>query len=196
LLLIRSLAALIPHEILQFDIHGVSDYISVDLGETRGLDYHSGITFEGFVTGFGEPVCSGGRYDGLTIKYGFEAPATGFTFNVLNLLQTVERKPELQGIATTDFLLFNTCTDRRDALLVARQLRSLGYTTARDIIQRDYDKSLQYAKKMNISCMLVIAEGEQYRAVRSSDGCVLAISREMIVKPGLMKYIEESQGEN
>lgn len=178
------------------DIHGVSDVLSIDLGETRGLDYHSGITFEGFVTGFGEPVCSGGRYDNLTTRYGCDAPATGFTFNLLNLLQTVERRPELQGCAATDFLLFNTCSDRHDVLQVARQLRSLGYTTARDIIRREYTQSLEYAKKMNIRCMLVISDGQNYRAVRSLDGRTIPIDKGMIARPGLLNYIEESQGEN
>jgi len=171
------------------DIHGVADFISLDLGETRGLDYHSGITFEGFVSGFGEPVCSGGRY-------GFDAPATGFTFNLLNLLQTVERRPELQGCATTDFLLFNTGNDRRNVLLVARQLRSFGYTTARDIIRRDYAQSLEYAKKMNIRSMLVIGDDqEQFLAVRVLDGHTIPIAKGLIARPGLINHIEESQGE-
>jgi ATP phosphoribosyltransferase regulatory subunit len=179
------------------DIHGVSEYLSIDLGETRGLDYHSGITFEGFVSGFGEPVCSGGRYDNLIGRYGFNAPATGFTFNLLNLLQTVERRPELQTCASTDFLLFNCCPDRHNVLQIARQLRSLGYTTARDIIRRDYAQSLEYAKKMNIRCMLVIDdEQEKYQAVRSLDGCTIQVEKNMINRPGLMNYIEESQGEN
>ncbi len=195
----RSLAALENlQQVLEIlDIHGVAEFLSIDLGETRGLDYHSGITFEGFVTGFGEPVCSGGRYDNLTGRYGFDAPATGFTFNLLNLLQTVERRPELQGCAATDFLLFNTCSDRRNVLQVARQLRSQGYTTARDIIRRDYAQSLEYAKKMNIRCMLVIGEEpEPYRAVRSLDGCIISIQSGRIAQPGLMNYIEKSQGEN
>lgn len=195
----RSLAALDNlQEVLEIlDIHGVTDCLSIDLGETRGLDYHSGITFEGFVTGFGEPVCSGGRYDNLIARYGFDAPATGFTFNLLNLLQTVERRPELQGCATTDFLLFNSCQDRRNVLQIARQLRSHGYTTARDIIRRDYAQSLEYAKKMNIRCMLVIGDDqEQYQAVRCSDGCKIRIEKSIIDRPGLMNYIEESQGEN
>ncbi len=195
----RSLAAL---ESLQqvldiLDIHGVSGFLSIDLGETRGLDYHSGITFEGFVAGFGEPVCSGGRYDSLIGRYGFAAPATGFTFNLLNLLQTVERRPELQGCAATDFLLFNTGHDRRNVLQVARQLRSLGYTTSRDIIRRDYGQSLEYAQKMNIRCMLVVGDDSQpYRAVRSSDGCTIPIEQSMIAQPGLMNHIEKSRGEN
>ncbi|HXE98059.1 MAG TPA: ATP phosphoribosyltransferase regulatory subunit [Dongiaceae bacterium] len=195
----RSLAALENlRQVLEIlEIHGVTDFLSIDLGETRGLDYHSGITFEGFVTGFGEPVCSGGRYDNLTGRYGFDAPATGFTFNLLNLLQTVERRPELQGCAATDFLLFNTCLDRRNVLQIARELRSLGYTTARDIIRRDYAQSLEYAKNMNIRCMLVIGDDrEQVLAVRSLDGCTIPIAKDMIARPGLINYIEESQGEN
>ena len=82
-------------------------------------------------------------------------------------------------------------------LQVARQLRSLGYTTARDIIRRDYAQSLEYAKKMNIRCMLVIGDDrETHRAVRSSDGCTIPIEKGMVARPGLMNYIEESQGEN
>ena len=133
----------------------------------------------------------------LIRRYGFDAPATGFTFNLLNLLQTVERRPELQECAATDFLLFNSCPDRQSVLQVARQLRSLGYTTARDIIRRDYAQSLEYAKKMNIRCMLVIGDDqEQYQAVRSLDGCTIPVEKSMIARPGLMNYIEESQGEN
>ena len=195
----RSLAALenMKQVLAILDIHGVTDLLSIDLGETRGLDYHSGITFEGFVTGFGEPVCSGGRYDNLIKGYGFDVPATGFTFNLLNLLQTVERRPDLQGCAATDFLLFNTCGDRRNVLQIARQLRSMGYTTARDIIRRDYAQSLEYAKKMNIRCMLVIGDDQNsYQAVRSLDGCTIPIESSMLDRPGLMNYIEESQGEN
>ena len=195
----RSLAALENlRQVLEIlDIHGVTDFLSIDLGETRGLDYHSGLTFEGFVTGFGEPVCSGGRYDNLTGRYGFSAPATGFTFNLLNLLQTVERQPELQGCAATDFLLFNTSGDRRNVLQIARQLRAMGYTTARDIIRRDYAQSLEYAKKMNIRCMLVVGDDQSsFQAVRSLDGCTITLEKSMLTQPGLMNYIEESQGEN
>jgi ATP phosphoribosyltransferase regulatory subunit len=196
----RSLAAL---ENLQqvldiLDIHGVSEYLTIDLGETRGLDYHTGITFEGFVAGLGEPVCGGGRYDNLTGRYGFPAPATGFTFNVLSLLQALQRRPEVEASTTRDFLLFNRCDDRREVLEVARLLRTNGYTTARDIIRRDYADSLEYARRMNIRCMLVVgndAGGTGCIAVRIRDGRTIMISREQLQEIGLMKYIEESQGD-
>jgi ATP phosphoribosyltransferase regulatory subunit len=180
------------------DIHGVSDFLTIDLGEPRGLDYHTGVTFEGFVTGLGEPVCSGGRYDNLTGRYGFQAPATGFTFNVLSLLQALQKRPELEASTTRDFLLFNSCDDRREVLAVAHLLRSQGYTAARDIIRREYDSSLEYARLMNIRCMLVIddeSEANGYRAVRIRDGRTIRITKEQFQQSGLMKYIDESQGD-
>jgi len=63
-------------------VYGVEEHITLDLGEMRGFDYHSGLIFQGFLSGFGRAVCAGGRYDGLTGRYGFAAPATGFAFNL------------------------------------------------------------------------------------------------------------------
>jgi ATP phosphoribosyltransferase regulatory subunit len=138
------------------DIYGVSDYLTIDLGEIRGLNYHSGITFEGFVGGVGHPVCGGGRYDGLTAKYGFPAPATGFAFDTLALLSALERRPDVEASTTRDFLLFNLRDDRREVLEIAQCLRRRGFSAARDIIRRDFAHSLAYAKRMNILRMMVI----------------------------------------
>jgi ATP phosphoribosyltransferase regulatory subunit len=155
------------------DIYGVSDYLTIDLGEIRGLDYHTGLTFEGFVGGLGESVCGGGRYDGLTSKYGFASPATGFAFNILALLTALEKRPDVEASKTRDFLLFNLKDDRREVLEIAQCLRRKGFTTARDIIRRDFDNSLDYAGRMNILRMMVIggeycAEDEVY-IVRVAD---------------------------
>jgi ATP phosphoribosyltransferase regulatory subunit len=180
------------------DIHGVSDFLTIDLGEIRGLDYHTGITFECFVTGLGEPVCAGGRYDNLTARYGFSAPATGFTFNVLNLLQSLERRPEVEASATRDFLLFNSRDDRREVLETARLLRSRGYKTARDIIRRDYADSLDYARRMSIRYLLIIggeAEEVNFCAVRIRDGRKIQISKDLLGREDLIKFMEESRGD-
>ena len=156
------------------DIYGVADYITIDLGEIRRLDYHTGLTFEGFVTGLGEPVCGGGRYDGLTANYGFPAPATGFAFNILALLSALERAPDVEASKTRDFLLFNQLDDLREVLEIAQCLRRRGFTTARDIIRRDFGSSLDYARRTNILRMLVI--GGEYCAndevyiIRVADG--------------------------
>ncbi len=179
------------------DIHGVTEYLTIDLGETRGMDYHTGVTFEGFVPGLGTPVCSGGRYDTLVGRYGFQAPATGFTFDVLSLLQAMERRPEPESGSARDVLLFNCNADRREVLEIARLLRAEGYTTARDIIRRDYSSSLEYARRTNIRCMLVIgdeADSGNYRAVRTRDGRTECYTRESLAQGGLRQFIEKQRG--
>ncbi|MDH4226646.1 MAG: ATP phosphoribosyltransferase regulatory subunit [Deltaproteobacteria bacterium] len=71
---------------------GYKEYVTVDMGEVRGLDYYTGIIFEGFAANVGEPILSGGRYDTLTAKYGFPAKSTGFAFNMANLVTALDKK--------------------------------------------------------------------------------------------------------
>jgi ATP phosphoribosyltransferase regulatory subunit len=165
-------------------LYGLSDYLTIDLGEIRGLDYHTGITFEGFVGGVGEAVCSGGRYDDLMARYGVTASATGFAFNILSLMSALERQPDVQASAVRDFLLFNAADNREEVLRVAKCLRGMGYSAVRDIIMRDYESSLQYARQAGIKRMLVV--GGSYSApdelfiVNSSDGVGFTLKKELL----------------
>jgi ATP phosphoribosyltransferase regulatory subunit len=181
------------------DIYGVSEHLTVDLGEIRGLDYHTGITFEGFVPGVGEAVCSGGRYDDLTAKYGFPAPATGFAFNIMALLAPLSKRPDVEASRSRDFLIFNQRDERREALELAQALRSAGFTCARDIIKRDFDSSLSYAKKMDIRMLLAIgaencAENQVY-VVRVADRRGIVLDRDELFEKSLDSKFD-LQGEN
>jgi ATP phosphoribosyltransferase regulatory subunit len=181
------------------DIYGVSEHLTIDLGEIRGLDYHTGITFEGFVPGLGEAVCSGGRYDDLTAKYGFPAPATGFAFNIMALLASLSKRPDVEASRSRDFLIFNQKDERREALEMAQRLRAQGYTCARDIIKRDFESSLSYAKKTDIRMLLVIgaencSEDEVY-LVRTADRRGVVVTRDELFDKGLeLKF--DRQGDN
>lgn len=57
---------------------GYEKYLAIDLGMVNELSYYTGIIFQGFVSGFGTPILSGGRYDHLVEKFGEPTPATGF----------------------------------------------------------------------------------------------------------------------
>lgn len=155
------------------DIHGVSDCLTIDLGEIRGLSYHSGLTFEGFVPFIGEPVCGGGRYDNLMGRYGRDLPATGFAFNILNLLQSLEKAGEIKELGRKSFLVFNERSDKRQALQLATALRSQGCAVTRDIIRRDLDQSMVYAERSAIDYLVTIpaeiAEGDVCSVIRVSD---------------------------
>lgn len=154
-------------------IHGIAGQLTIDLGEIRGLSYHSGVTFEGFVPQVGEPVCGGGRYDGLMGRYGKELPATGFAFNILALLQATEKNGTLKPAGRLSFLIFNNRTDRCAALQLSSSLRSQGYPVTRDIIRRDLEQSMQYAERSAISHIVVVpaedGQSDRLQIIRVAD---------------------------
>ena len=162
-------------------IYGVEEHITLDLGEMRGFDYHSGLIFQGFLSGFGRAVCSGGRYDGLTERYGFPAPATGFAFNLYNLLFALDRTLDERAEEGTDILLFSAGPDKAPAQRLAVTLRNLGYSVARDIIERDQETSLDYARRMHYRYLLVCnGSAEELTLIQTSDGKGGSVTRTSI----------------
>lgn len=158
-------------------VYGVEEHVTFDLGELRGLDYHTGVTFQGFLTGFGRAVCSGGRYDNLTARYGYPAPATGFTFNLLNLLFALDRELDAVARESSDVLIFQSGDDKEQAQRIARALRSRGYSAARDIIPRGLEASLDYAALMNFRYLLVLgAPGAELELIAVADGSRQALT--------------------
>ncbi|MDD9942347.1 MAG: ATP phosphoribosyltransferase regulatory subunit [Myxococcales bacterium] len=78
---LKNLAAII-HRLEQLNLPG---QVGVDLSETRGLAYYTGVSFQVLADGPGEAICSGGRYDGLLGRFGRDYPATGFALDLANL---------------------------------------------------------------------------------------------------------------
>lgn len=76
-----------------FEKLGMSDRLTIDLGEIRGFDYYTGILFRAYVPGLGFEVASGGRYDGLPAAFGNDTPAVGFSFTLERLEQVVSALP-------------------------------------------------------------------------------------------------------
>ncbi|BCA80907.1 ATP phosphoribosyltransferase regulatory subunit [Desulfuromonas sp. AOP6] len=162
------------------EVYGVEDHVTFDLGELRGLDYHTGVTFQGFLTGFGRAVCFGGRYDNLTAAYGYPAPATGFAFNLLNLLFALDKQLDDRAVRQTDVLIFQSGPDKELAQRVAQTLRKKGLSAARDIIPRDLEGSLAYARKMNFRYVMVLSPAQDIRLINVMDGSDKSVSYQSI----------------
>ncbi|MCP3175895.1 ATP phosphoribosyltransferase regulatory subunit [Desulfuromonas sp. KJ2020] len=158
------------------EVYGVEDHVTFDLGELRGLDYHTGVTFQGFLTGFGRAVCFGGRYDNLTAAYGYPAPATGFAFNLLNLLFALDKRLDELAVCQTDVLIFQSAPDKELAQRLAQTLRKKGISAARDIIPRDLEGSLAYARKMNFRYVMILSPAQDIRLINLTDGSEKSVS--------------------
>lgn len=52
--------------------------IYIDLAELRGFQYHTGLVFAAYLSGYGSAIAKGGRYDNVGGVFGRSRPATGF----------------------------------------------------------------------------------------------------------------------
>ncbi len=59
--------------------------LHLDLAELRGYRYHTGLVFAAYLSGHGQAVAQGGRYDGIGRVFGRERPATGFSTDLHTL---------------------------------------------------------------------------------------------------------------
>ena len=79
---------------------GLGESFEIDLGDVSGLDYYTGLLCKVYVRGSGVRAGRGGRYDGLTSKFGRPEAATGFVLDLDELTRVlegtefqIERKP-------------------------------------------------------------------------------------------------------
>ncbi|MCL1818460.1 MAG: ATP phosphoribosyltransferase regulatory subunit, partial [Spirochaetaceae bacterium] len=59
---------------------GAGGFFRIDLSETANQNYYTGIVFQAYKDGVASAFASGGRYDRLLARFGFDAPAAGFSF--------------------------------------------------------------------------------------------------------------------
>ncbi|HBK79338.1 MAG TPA: ATP phosphoribosyltransferase regulatory subunit [Nitrospinae bacterium] len=152
------------------DFYGLADRIVFDLSDFRNIDYYTGILFEGFVEGWGYPVCGGGRYDRLLGMYGSDALGTGIAIDVDQLLLMVP-DGDVDGLGG-DFLVIDFTPEKKIGIRVARELRAGGWRVARDIIRRRLSESLDYARRAGVlRCIVVDKDGDKtgrFRVVEHS----------------------------
>jgi ATP phosphoribosyltransferase regulatory subunit len=68
---------------------GLGDRVGIDLSDLRRQSYYTGVSMTLLAEGPGEPLGLGGRYDHLLGRYNAPAPATGFAFEVDNVLWAI-----------------------------------------------------------------------------------------------------------
>jgi ATP phosphoribosyltransferase regulatory subunit len=66
---------------------GLGAHIVADVGEVRGFAYYTGAMFHAYATGTGDAIGSGGRYDELLARFGFDLPAAGFALDLDRVLE-------------------------------------------------------------------------------------------------------------
>jgi ATP phosphoribosyltransferase regulatory subunit len=61
---------------------GFGDRLAFDFGLMQDVTYYSGLILEAYAPGVGLPLATGGRYDGLARRLGWDIPGVGFAIAV------------------------------------------------------------------------------------------------------------------
>ncbi len=79
--------------------------IYFDLSELRGYHYHTGLVFAAYVSGCGQALANGGRYNDVGAVFGRARPATGFATDLKSLmamLPTIATKQQAISMPNAD----------------------------------------------------------------------------------------------
>jgi ATP phosphoribosyltransferase regulatory subunit len=152
------------HDLLS--AQGLADYLVIDLGEARGMDYYTGVTIEGFSPGLGFSICNGGRYDELIGLYGRPLPAVGFGIGVERVLLALEEQGEQEVDLAPHLLVAAEAATVGSATL--QRLRRRGLRVEVDVMARDEVGLLEHARVRGIAW--VIVDGDEERALVAKTG--------------------------
>jgi len=138
--------------------YGLMQYVSVDLGMLRALDYDTGIIFRGFTYGVGFPVLTGGRYDRLVGEFGKECPATGFSLGINLIMTALQRQKSSTEKPGTDSIVCYSGKGRKVAFELCEELRRQGLVVELDITNSGLESVRSYAAEKIIGGVISIID--------------------------------------
>jgi len=119
---------------------------SLNFGIARGLDYYTGIVFEGFAENLGaeNQILGGGAYRLAQLFGGDDVASCGFAIGfdrvMVSLGETLSQKDTVVGLACTN-------DGRKRALAVGKAFRDAGIRTEMDLMERGLGAQLAHASK-------------------------------------------------
>ncbi|MCD8095618.1 MAG: ATP phosphoribosyltransferase regulatory subunit [Ruminococcus sp.] len=139
---------------------GYEDKIIVDLGIVRHTDYYTGIVFKGYLTGIGDSVLKGGRYDKLLGEFGEDLPAVGFGVNCDAIASYLCKLGEAPQISIPDCIVYGEKGYVVEAMLYGQQLVRDGFTVENSLFDTLEDTK-EYALKKGIHVIYAVNENVQ-----------------------------------
>ncbi len=136
--------------------NGGSEKLKLDFSVVNGMDYYTGIIFQGFINGVPSSILSGGRYDNLVRKLGKNSDAIGFAV----YLDLLERYESQQKEYDTDILLlYEENTDTGALLKAVEMLTDNGQSV---MVQRQNNQTVKYRQlwSMKERGLEIIAEND------------------------------------
>lgn len=132
--------------------------VTVDLGMVHRTDYYTGMILRGYLSGYGEEVLSGGRYDKLIAEFGYDVPATGFAVNIDAVVKVLSKQQESVPAAelpVSNILIWAEPGCEAEAIEAAKSLRGKGLVVEHSLSET-IEEAKAYAAAHNIDSVLPI----------------------------------------
>ncbi|MCD6473982.1 MAG: histidine--tRNA ligase [Thermoplasmata archaeon] len=148
-------------EILSF-LDEFSIPYNLDLGIARGLEYYIGIVFEIDAPKLGaeKQIAGGGEYNLVTLLGGRHVPTAGFAIGFDRVLIALESEGFKFPLPEKPVYVAYMHGMVREAIKVARMLRSKGIKVSMDLMARNISKSLEYANRKGMRYAVIVAPDE------------------------------------
>lgn len=137
--------------------YGVQDHVLIDLTMIGDFSYYTGMTFEGYASNLGFPVCSGGRYDNLLAQFGRPAPATGFAIKTSRIMDIVD---DAAGEADRVLIVYDEA-ERGAAFADAARRRAQGQIVLTERLSSGHAEAVRAAERAGNGGFAY--KGETYR---------------------------------
>lgn len=132
---------------------------SLDFGIARGLDYYTGVVFEGYArSGLGaqSQICGGGSYRLAHLFGGGDTPSTGFALGFDRIADICEVELEEDKVVAVINMGLES-----EALRIASELREkTGKKVVVDVMERPLKKQMKFADHVSARYAVIVGERE------------------------------------
>jgi histidyl-tRNA synthetase len=129
----------------------------------RGLDYYTHTAFEiqSDELGAQATVCGGGRYDGLVTELGGpDTPAVGWAIGMERLILLLQQQRKPPSVQPDFYLVSKGEQAESQALVLAQNLRSVGFSVELDLSGSAFGKQFKRADRSGAVACLVLGDAE------------------------------------
>ncbi len=168
-------------------LHGVSQYVSFDMGMVNKLNYYTGIIFRGYTYGTGYSIVDGGRYNNLVKQFGRDIPAVGFAVKIDEILNVLDRNGVQLAKGGAKAMIASSQAGLASALKIAEIYRNAGIKVEGSLCGYDLEDNIKYMQLKGIESLIYFKDAINIKYVRFDEkvGTVLAdITIEDLVMPG------------
>lgn len=170
------------------EAYEVAEYVSLDLGLYRSLDYYTGMLFEVYLPELGYPIAGGGRYDKMMEDFGVHAPSTGFALGVDRIMLALERNGSVTSKRSFDVLVAWAEGKLPEAIKRAASLRAEGRSVKLATVPMTIEEAAAAVKECYCNSLVLVEQRgkkmDEYITIALPKGKLFKKSVDMLAKVG------------